>query len=179
MICQRLHRGLTEASTTRTFNHLTFLFAHPSPDTPASNHYHSKAIVTYTGPNLGASTAVIRSTSNFVPEGTTPPIKLSAGTGIFAGKLVSNPYTNPADPTYESSFLTIGDTQRLVDAQPENYSVGPPASGEYVMHNSSAGRWNSNPRAAHLHAEIISLTPGLNIGNASTLSLGGVGPKSI
>ena len=73
------------------FNHLTFLYAHTYPDTPASNHYHSKSIFTYTGPNLGAGTAVINSASNYVPEGALPPIKLSLGTGLYGGKLISNP----------------------------------------------------------------------------------------
>jgi hypothetical protein len=133
-------------------NHLTFLYAHTYPDTPASNHYHSKGVFTYSGP--AASPTVINSSSNYVPEGSAPPIGLTLGTGIHAGKLVSDVWG-------------IGSTASLAGFAP--------GSGEDVLYNSSGGRWNSSFAAAHLHVEIVSLTAGLNIGNATTLSLGGAG----
>lgn len=149
------------------YNHLTFLFAHTYADTPASNHYHSKAIRTYTGP--AASPTVIRSASDYVPEGTNPPINLSAGAGIYAGKLVSNPYTDPLDPVFHFSQLAHGSTDSLA-----GFASG---SGEQILFDSSNGRWNSPAAAAHLHAEIVSLTPGLNVGDATTLNVGGVGTE--
>jgi hypothetical protein len=149
------------------FNHLTFLYAHWSTSNPASNHYHSKGIETYTGP--AGSPMIVRSTSDFVPEGSLPPIKLSAGTGIYAGKLATNPYSDLSDPVYHFSFLRHGNTDSLAGF--------PSGSGEQVLHDSSGGRWNSPAVAAHLHAEIVSLTPGLNVGDASSLNLGGAGTE--
>lgn len=151
------------------FNHLTLLFAHHYPvggipNGPSSNHYHSKGTLIYTGPNLGASTAVIRSPSDYVPEGTIAPIKLSLGTGIYAGKLVSNPYTDPQDPSYAFSFLEIGSTQSLAGFGPTD--------GESYLFNSSGGRWDSAYPLAHLHFELISLSPGLNWGDASATDIG-------
>jgi hypothetical protein len=159
--------GTYQGQPNPNYNHLTFLFAHANEVTPASNHYHSKAIRTYTGPAENPS--IIRSTSNYVPEGSLSPINLSAGSGLYAGKLVSNPYTDPMDPVYHFSHLTHGDTQSL-----NGFAAG---SGEFVMFNSSGGRWTPNPRPAHLHVEIVSLTPGLNIGDALTMNLGGAGTE--
>jgi hypothetical protein len=166
---QTIASGTYSGLPNPNFNHLTFLFAHPSETSPSGNHYHSKAIEVYTGPNLGANTAVTRSASNFVPEGTLPPLNLSPGSGIYAGKLVSNPYTDDTDPNYHFSFLTFTDTQTL-----NGFAAG---TGETFMFNSSNGRWTPNPRPAHLHVEIVSLTPGLNVGDAGTLSLGGAGTE--
>lgn len=151
------------------YNNLTLLYAHPNEFSPASSHYHSKGILAYTGPNLGASTATARSASNFLPEGSLPPINLSAGTGLFTGKLVSNPYADPLDPAYDFSFLAHTDTKTL-----DGFA---PGTVENALFNSSGGRWTPSSRPAHLHVEIVSLTPGLNVGDASTLSLGGVGTE--
>jgi hypothetical protein len=150
------------------FNSLSFLYAHSYPvggvpNGPSSNHYHSKGTLVYTGPNLGAATAVIRSTSDFVPEGTLPPIKLSLGTGIYANKLITNPYTDPLDPVTPFSDLEIGSTQSLAGFGPTD--------GETYMFNSSSGRWDSPYNLAHLHIELISLTPGLNLGDATMLNV--------
>jgi hypothetical protein len=149
-------------------NHLTFLYAHTYPvgGVPTghtSNHYHSKGTRIYTGPNLGAGTTVIRSLSDYVPEGALPPIKLSLGTGIYANKLITNPYTDPLDPVYKFSDLELGSTQSLAGFGPTD--------GETYLFNASSGRWNSPYLLAHLHVELISLTPGLNFGDATTLNL--------
>jgi hypothetical protein len=114
------------------FNRLTFLWADFVEPT-SSNHYHSKAIFTYTGP--AAAPTVINSPSNYVPEGANPPLKLSPGTGAYAGKLVSAPYTDPAAPSFHFSDLTLGSTRSL-------NGFGP-TDGRTYMFNSSGGRWNS------------------------------------
>lgn len=146
------------------FNHLTFLWGHPSETNPSSSHYHSKGIFIYTGPNMGAGTAVTNSPSNYVPEGTLEPLELTLGTGIYAGKLISNPYTNPSDPAFHFSDLTIGSTQSLADA--------PAGSSDLFLFNSSNGRWNSAFEDADLHFELVSLTPGLNLGGLTALNIG-------
>jgi hypothetical protein len=151
------------------FNHLTFLYAHTYPvgGVPTghtSNHYHSKGTLIYTGPNLGANTEVIRSMSDFLPEGTRPPLALSLGTGIYSDKLITNPYTDPSDRNYGFSFLEVGSTQSLAGFEPND--------GETFLFNSSSGRWNSAFTPAHLHLELVSLTPGLNWGDPSATNIG-------
>ncbi len=149
------------------YNHLTFLYAHPNEANPSSNHYHSKAIRTYTGP--AGSPTVVRSASDYVPEGANPPIQLSGGSGIYAGKLVSNPYADPGEPNYHFSDFRIGTTDSL--------SAALPGTHEHYMFNSSGGRWTTPAAGAHLHVEIVSLTPGLNVGSAASLSIGNVGDE--
>jgi len=145
-------------------NRLTFLYAPVYEGVPSSWHYHSKATFIYTGPNLGAGTAVGNSASDFVPEGTAPPIKLQLGTGIYDGKLITAPYADANQVTAFSSALTIGSTQSLAGFGPTD--------GETYLFNSSGGRWNSAFTAADLHLELVSLTPGLNFGGLSALNIG-------
>lgn len=142
--------------------HLTFLWGHPSAENPASSHYHSKAIRTYTGP--AGSPTVVRSAGNYVPEGTNAPIKLSAGSGVYAGKLVIAPYDDaPGEPNLWAN-LTLGSTQALATA-----AAGTP---EAFLFNSSAGRWNGTYADADVHWQLVSLTPGLHVGDASSLNVG-------
>jgi hypothetical protein len=138
------------------YNRLTFLYAHTFPSNPASNHYHSKARLIYTGPNLGSSTLVITSPSDYVPEGTNPPIQLLPGAGLYAGKLVTQPYDSWSD-------LTIANTQSL--------GSFPPGSGEHFLFNSSGGRWADPFSDADVHLELVSLTPGLNWGSPTSLNV--------
>ncbi len=144
------------------FNRLTFLWGHPSSTNPSSSHYHSKGIFIYTGP--ATAPTIINSTSDYVPEGSIAPLKLTLGTGIYAGKLVSNPYTDLNDPAYNFSDLTIGSTQSLAGE--------PDGSAELFLFNSSGGRWNSLFEEADLHFELVSLTPGLHIGGLTSLDIG-------
>jgi len=160
---QTLASGTYVGLPNPNYNHLTFLLAHTYTIAPASNHYHSKGIRVYTGANQGASTAVTRSSSDYVPEGTLLPIKLSAGSGLYSGKLVSAAYTDPSDPVYESSHLTLGNTQSL-----DGFAAGSP---EQYLFNSSSGRWNAAFDAADIHWELVSLTPGLNVGDATSLNI--------
>lgn len=146
------------------YNRLTMLYAHSYPDTPASNHYHSKGIKTYTGPNLGASTAVVTSASDYVPEGSLEPVRLSSGSGLYAGKLVSNPYTDTSDPSYHFSFFTLKSTESLA-----GFAAG---TGENYMFNASSGRWDSPLQSADLHLQLVSLTPGLNVGSWTSTTIG-------
>jgi hypothetical protein len=144
------------------YQRLTFLFAHTYVDTPASNHYHSKGIYRYTGPNLGSGTAVEVSTSNFLPEGNIAPVTLTlASGGAYDGKLVSAPIAEP-DARHPFSFFTIEDTGKLTGFVP-----GAP---ETILLNSSSGRWNGPLTGADVHLQLVSLTPGLNVGVGSLLN---------
>ena len=155
--------GVYTGLSNPNFNRLTFLYAHPNEVTPSSSHYHSKAIYRYTGtPPSHTETFTV---SDYVPEGALPPIQLSIGTGTYANKLLTNPYTNPADPVYDSSFLEIAATNSL-----NGFTSG---TVEDFMFNSSSGRWNTLLDGdADLHIELVSLTPGLFIGGISTLDIG-------
>jgi len=148
-------------------NHLTLLYAHHFSDAPSSNHYHSKGARVYTGPV--SAPAVIRSSSDFVPEGTIAPIPLSGGSGLYAGKLVTTPIADPNDVHYDWSRMTMANTDSL--------NGFAPGTGEHFLFNSSGGRWTPAAAGAHLHAEIVNLTPGLNVGDATSLNIGGVGDE--
>ena len=141
-------------------NRLTFLYAHVYPDTPASNHYHSKGVYRYTGPNLGeGSTATEVNPANYLPEGTAPPIELSpANGGLYGGKLVSAPQAGN-----DFTTLTLEDTGKL--------SGFAPGSGESVLFNSSSNRWNGALTGADVHLELVGLSAGLNVGDSTTLNL--------
>ena len=141
-------------------NRLTFLYAHVYPDSPSSNHYHSKGVYRHTGPNLGeGQTATEVNPSNYLPEGSAPPLDLSpANGGLYGGKLVS-----AVQSGNDFSALTIEDTGKL--------SGFPPGSGESVLFNSSSNRWNGALTGADVHLELVGLSAGLNVGDSSTLNL--------
>jgi hypothetical protein len=141
------------------YNRLTLLFAHHYDATPENNHYHAKSTLVYTGPNLGAGTAVTVTSSNYLPEGSAPPLLMSAGSGIYAGKSIVLP-----DPANAFSLLNISDTQSLT-----GFAIG---SGEELLYNSSGGRWTGLIAGADVHLELVSKSAGLFIGNASSLSVG-------
>lgn len=155
--------GVYTGLTNPNFNRLTLLYAHPDEVTPSSSHYHSKGIYRYTGtPPSHTETFTV---SDYVPEGALPPIQLSIGTGTYANKLLTNPYTNPLDPVYHFSFLEIGATNAL-----DGFA---PSTVENFLFNSSAGRWNTLlDGGADIHIALISLTPGLNIGDEDNLDIG-------
>lgn len=141
------------------YNRLTLLFAHTYPDTPAGNHYHSKAIQVYTGPNLGTSTAVITSPSNFVPEGANPPVPLSlADAGLYAGMWVSAPL-----PGNSFSSLTLEDTGRIASFAP--------GTGEEILFNSGSQRWTGSLAGADVHLQLVGLSDGLHVGDAASMNL--------
>ncbi|GAA5130919.1 PEP-CTERM sorting domain-containing protein [Luteolibacter yonseiensis] len=141
-------------------NRLTLLYAHVYPDTPASNHYHSKGVYRYTGPNLGeGQTSTEINPANYLPEGTAPPLLMTVGTGgLYDGKFVSAP--EPGNPF---SLSTIQDTGKL--------SGFSPGSGESILFNSGANRWNGSLIGADVHLELVSLSAGLNVGNSTVLNL--------
>ena len=144
------------------YQRLTFLFAHTYPVTPASNHYHRKAIYRYDPDSTPSSPVVQVSPSNYVPEGANPPITLSLGTGFYAGKLVSNPLA-PSDSSYAFSFTTIADVDSL-----SGFGAGSP---EDILLNSSSGRWSASIAGADVHLELVSLSAGLHVGDSANFDL--------
>jgi hypothetical protein len=143
------------------YNRLTFLFAHTYPVTPASNHYHSKGVYRYDPASTAGSPVVQVNPSNYVPEGTNPPITLSLGTGDYAGKLVSTPLDS-SSASYAFSFMTIADVDSL-----RGFGSGSP---EDILLNSSSGRWSASIAGADVHLELVFLSAGLNVGVGSNLN---------
>lgn len=144
------------------YNRLTFLFAHTYPVTPASNHYHSKGVYRY-NPNSTPSAPVIEvNPANYVPEGANPPLTLSPGSGLYAGKLVSNPLDS-SSASYAFSFMPIADVDSL-----RGFGAGSP---EEILLNSSSGRWSATLAGADVHLQLVSLSTGLRIGDASIYDL--------
>lgn len=131
---------------------LTLLYNH-------GDHYHSKGVFRYIGPNLGAGTATEINPSNYLPEGSYPRIELVDGIGLYQGKRASG-----YDPDNEFSDLRFDLTSSLA-------GFGPTAP-ETALFNSSSGRWNGSLEGAHIHLELVSLTSGLNIGSSTALSVG-------
>ena len=146
-------------------NRLTFLYSHPNEGNPAGNHYHGIGAYTYTGPS---TSAVLDDTNsnNRIPEGYTgqAPLALSAGSGMYAGKLVSG-----AQSGVHYSDLRIRSVDDL-----SGYAEGTP---EHYMYHSSSDRWSGAMAGTNIQLELVSISPGLNVGSATEMNLfpGGVG----
>lgn len=136
---------------------LTLLYAHTYTATPGSNHYHSKGIYTYTGP-AGSPTTIV-STSNYLPEGSNPPLGMVAGSGFYSGKSVVD-----ENPSNGFSLIDFRDTQDL-----NGFASG---TGENVLFNSSSGRWTGGIAGADVHLVLVSLSSGLHIGSDSAFDIG-------
>jgi hypothetical protein len=134
---------------------LTFLYNH-------GDHYHAKGAFVYTGPNLGDSTAVAISASNYLPEGSALPFALTPGSGAFAGLYVSG-----QTPDVPGSSIRIGSVDALAAA--------PAGSDESILFNSGGGRWTGSLAQAELAIELVGFTAGLSILDASGQSLFGSG----
>jgi hypothetical protein len=155
---QNIATGEFAGQPNPNYNRLTFLYAHPNETTPSSNHYHSKGVYRYQPGSL-ASPVIEVSPSNYLPEGTAPPLAMTRGTGLYASKLVVL-----EDQGNIFSLIDIKDTTDL-----SGFATG---SGEHFMFNSSSGRWTGSIAGAHTHLVLESLTPGLNIGSDSSLDIG-------
>jgi hypothetical protein len=156
---QTIASGTYAGLANPNYQRLTFLYAHPNVVTPSSNHYHSKATLGYTGPYLGAGTATATSASNYVPEGSNPPLTLTiANGGLYDNKLIS---ASQAGNGF--SFLTLVDTGKI-----DGFAAGTP---EHYMFNSSSGRWTGALTGADVHLKLVSLSAGLHVGDSTTLNL--------
>ncbi len=120
------------------------------------NHYHSKGTYTYTGPNLGAATAVndfngTFGTSNILPESPlVRSINMLPGSGVFNGHLRTG-LSNELD----FNSLRIKSVNSLAGFAP--------GSGEQILHDSSGGRWNGSMIGSQITMHLESITDGLSI----------------
>lgn len=136
-------------------NRLTFLYAHPNEEIPANSHYHSKGVFRYQ-PDTAASPLIETNPSSYLPEGSNPPLAMTAGSGIYDGKSVVL-----EDPSNHFSLIHFKSTADL-----DGFAEG---SAEHYMFNSSSGRWTGSLAGADVHLVLVSMTPGLNIGTGSSL----------
>jgi hypothetical protein len=166
-------------------NRLSFLYAHSYPVSPpsgtsaASNHYHRLGAFVYTGPNLGASTATTFGNAR-TPEGTRPALPLTAGLGMYAGTFVSNPLPD-AHPEYDYSLMEIRSVDELSAfpaGDPRNImflSSGVLASnaisGLATRPDGNLARYSRSLAGANIAMELVSLSPGLNVGSASAMTI--------
>lgn len=150
------HAGLDNPN----FNRVTFLYAHTYPLTPDINHYHSKGTYSYTGPNLGAATAVndfngTFGVSNLLPESPAfNNIYMHPGSGVFSNKLVTG-----IDTTSDFNNLRIRSVDTLTGFAP--------LSGENYLHISSGGRFAGSMVNSNILMELVSIDPGLGVFDSS------------
>lgn len=130
---------------------LTFLYAHTFPETPADNHYHGIGAYSYTG-DVASPTVIPTNANNRIPETYTaqPPLTLSAGSGAWAGKLVSQ------ESAEHYSDLHVGSVWELSTA-----AAGTP---EAILFNSSAGGYSSSLDGSEIWLELVSKSSGLHVG---------------
>ncbi|HYO82451.1 MAG TPA: all3515 family Zur-repressed PEP-CTERM protein, partial [Bryobacteraceae bacterium] len=130
---------------------LTLLLSH-------GDHFHAIGAYSYSGP---AAAPVVNPTSsnNRIPEpfSAEPPLPLSLGTGLYRGKLVNAPGAS------EYSDIDFGSIEELASFAP--------GSPEHTLLNSSAGRWSSSLSGAVIALELLSITPGLNVGTAANMDI--------
>ncbi|MGE3536622.1 MAG: all3515 family Zur-repressed PEP-CTERM protein [Candidatus Tectimicrobiota bacterium] len=150
-ITSGVYAGLANPNAQR----LTYLFAHPDPANPSTNHFHAIGAYSYTGP-ASSPTILSSNSNNRIPETFTgqPPLPLVAGTGNQAGHLVSQ-----AIPGLEYSDLTIASIQALAGFAPN--------TPEWFLFNSSGGRWISPLTEAEIALELVAISPGLQLADST------------
>jgi len=155
------------------FGRLTFFTAHAFPSTPGNNHYHGIGSYTYYGPSNAPMVAPTNSGWR-IPEvytGQAPLTLTPATNGLYVGKLISA-------PTAEH-YSTI--RLRSVHTLTTNITAGPGGtsvtnyygygSSEWFMFNSSGRLRTQSMAGATIALELVSLTPGLHLGNVATPDL--------
>ncbi len=159
-------------------NRLTFLYAHSYPDpalnlggtTWTSNHYHSKGTYSYTGGvNLGVNTPFndfngTFGTSNILPESPlVNDIFARPGSGAFTG-------------LFRTGFDNGTDFNNLRIRSVNSLDGFAPGTGEHFMFNSSSGRWAGLLGSSDVFLNLVSISSGLTVRDASgTILMDGAG----
>jgi hypothetical protein len=141
------------------YGRLSLLFPHQH-DPVAISHFHAIGIYSYTGTATNP-TVVDTSTNNRLPETrfNLPPIPLFPGSGIFAGKRISQ-----KTETHMYSDLKIRPVAHLTDDLADPYVN--------AIYNTGNGRWNGLlGDEATIALQLVEMTPGLTVTNASGMNL--------
>lgn len=162
-------------------NRLSFLYGHRYDDDPKENHFHTVGVYSLTG-GLDSPTVVDRSVYTFysgdppqlykLPGHTIPeqfsdfgvdggPLVLRPGAGLFADKLTTGYF-----PGETYSNLEIRSANELLA-----FAEG--TSEHYLLHNTEpyGEHWTTSLAGAVVALELISKSPGLNIGSLDALSV--------
>jgi len=151
------------------FNRLTFFSPHSDPVTPGNNHYHGIGSYTYYGPSNAPVVAPTNSGWR-IPEvytGQAPLTLTPATTGLYAGKLISAPTAEHFSTIRLKSVHTLR-TNITAGPVTNYYGYG---SSEHWLYNSSGGLRTQSMTGATIALELVSLTPGLHLGDATTLDI--------
>lgn len=153
------------------YNRLTFYYPHAFPSTPANNHYHGIGAYSLIGPATNA--IIVPTNSGFrIPEvytGQAPLTLVLATNGYHAGRLVSmttaeHYSTIRLRPAHAlTTNITLGGGVPVTNY----YGYG---SGEWFMFNSGGLRTQSMAGST-IALELVSLTPGLHLGDDATADL--------
>lgn len=136
---------------------LTLLFDH-------GDHFHGIGTYSYTGP-VDAASVLPTNANNRIPElyartgADDSALHLLAGTGAFAGRLVST--ASGADVNHAYGHLGVADIQSLS-------KLGAAAE---VLYGSSNGRWKATASNVVVGLKLESITPGLQIAAGGELDI--------
>lgn len=136
---------------------LTLLFNH-------GDHFHGIGTYSYTGPT-GSPTVIPTSANNRIPEISSGenPLPLSPGAGLYTGALANHPGPSEYSDIVFNSFNQL-----------DSFGPGTP---ETILFQSSAGRWNTSLTGSQIALELLSITPGLNVGTLLSTNIF-AGPNS-
>lgn len=134
------------------YNRLTLLFAHREDDF-TTNHFHGIGTYSYSGTldNLSINPT---NPNNRIPERYTGqlPLQLLPGKGVLSGRLISGATEE------EYSNLKIEPITALATATDED---------DKALFNSSRGRWQSPLTGSTIGLQLLSISTGLNIADAT------------
>jgi hypothetical protein len=146
-----LTRGAYSGLANPNLGRLTLLYNH-------GNHYHGIGSYSLSGP-VESPVVTDTSTNNRIPEtfSLQPPIPFTPGSGLYAGRHVN---TFSPDVTYSQIKLAATDALgQLTDPESQ------------VLFASSGGGWDGSLAGSNVVLNLLSRTPGLTIGDDSTIDL--------
>lgn len=152
---------------------LTFLFAHWMDYAPGTTeHFHSIGRYELTGPAPGTVTNI---GSNYqIPEsytGLAPMVLTPMASGPYAGRLVAE--LDATMPEYTGFDFAFGS----VTGDLAGFPLG---THERALFDSSGGRWSATALAgADTHLQLVSITPGLNVGTLLDENIFGPGATPV
>ncbi|TVR77818.1 MAG: PEP-CTERM sorting domain-containing protein [Rhodospirillales bacterium] len=149
---ETLTRGTYAGLRNPNYGRLTLLFNH-------DDHFHGIGVHSYVGAPPDDVSVQRTNTNNRIPEGYSgvPPVVLAPGDGLYAGKLVNR-------ATEEEYTNTHIESVHRIPAAPEGLY-------DPSLFNSSNDRWSAPLDETTVALQLVSITPGLNVGGETSLNL--------